>query len=199
MCIGNWFYKKGIKYRDAGQVMRGIIDVVSKNGNVLLSIPVKADGTIDEAEQVIVDNIGRWFAVNAEAIHGTRPWLAFGEGPSIREDEADRPKGGIFFYRRVPYTPADLRFTAKGDTLYAFAMAWPIDGQLLIRSLAKGANNLGGSVTSVSLLGSKEAFAYRQSADGLEVTLPANRPCEYAFVLKITGLTWPILRECQRP
>lgn len=199
VCIGNWFYKKGLKYRDAGQVVRGIVDVVSKNGNVLLSIPVRPDGTLDDAEQVIVNNIGKWFAINAEAIHGTRPWLAFGEGPSIKENEADRPKGGIFFYRRLPYTPADFRFTAKGDTLYAFAMAWPNDGRLVIRSLAKDAKNLGGSVTSVSLLGSKETLAYRQSADGLEVSLPATPPCEYAFVLKITGLTWPILRECQRP
>lgn len=78
-------------------------------------------------------------------------------------------------------------------------MAWPNDGRLVIRSLAKDAKNLGGSVTSVSLLGSKETLAYRQSADGLEVSLPATPPCEYAFVLKITGLTWPILRECQRP
>lgn len=199
VCIGNWFYKKGTKYRDAGQVVRGLVDVVSKNGNVLLSIPVRPDGTIDEAEQVIVENIGKWFKVNAEAIHGTRPWIAFGEGPSITEKEADRDKGGIFFYRRAPYTPVDFRFTTKGNTLYAFIMAWPSDRHLVIRSLAKKAKNLGGAVAGVSLLGSKETLACRHTSQGLEVTLPANPPCEYAFVLKISGLTWPILHECQRP
>jgi len=199
VCIGNWFYKKGLKYRDAGQVVRGLIDVVSKNGNVLLSIPVKPDGTIDEAEQAIVENIGKWFAVNAEAIHGTRPWIAFGEGPSIQENEPDREKGGIFFFRRVPYTPCDFRFTARGDTLYAFAMAWPSDRRLVIRSLATNSKNLGGTITQVGLLGTREAVPYRQTAEGLEVTLPENPPCQYAVVLKISGLTWPVLHECQRP
>ena len=200
VCIGNWFYKKGIKYKDAAQVVRGIIDVASKNGNVLLSIPVKGDGTIDDAELLVVNNIGKWFKCNGEAIHGTRPWIAFGEGPSIHEDtEKDRPKGGIFFYRHLPYTPSDFRFTTKGNTLYAFAMAWPKDRHLVLRSLATNSKNLSGAITQVSLLGSKAPLPYRQTPEGLEVTLPANPPCEYAYVLKINGLTWPILHECQRP
>jgi alpha-L-fucosidase len=199
VCIGNWFYKKGLKYRSADQVVRGIVDVVSKNGNVLLSIPVREDGTIDDNEQVIVDNIGKWFAVNGEAIHGTRPWIAFGEGDSIVEDsEPDRPKGGIFFYRHKAYAPTDFRFTTKGNVLYAVAMAWPENRQLVIRSLAQGAKQIQGAVTSVRLLGHPDPVPFTRTTQGLEVSLPVKKPCEFAFVLKIEGLKWPILRPCQQ-
>ncbi|HHV56119.1 MAG TPA: hypothetical protein GXX55_11870 [Firmicutes bacterium] len=121
-----------------------LVDVVSKNGNLLLNFPLKPDGTLDEEAEKIVKQIGSWMAVNGEAIYCTRPWKVFGEGPT-------RARGGYFAEGKVSYTPEDFRFTKKGDTLYAICMAWPESGQVTIRSLAQGSG--AGRVNSVKLLG----------------------------------------------
>jgi alpha-L-fucosidase len=113
-CIGQWHYDRGLYERDgyvpAPAVIRMLIDIVSKNGNLLLSVPVRADGTIDEKEDAILDDIAEWLAVNGEAIYGTRPWKVFGEGTGIR-------------------------FTTKGSVLYAHILEWPAEGRILIKSL----------------------------------------------------------------
>lgn len=174
-CIGNWFYKTGLQYKPASTVICMLADIVSKNGNLLLNIPLKHDGTIDaEAEKVLAD-LGAWMAVNGEAIYGTRPWKVFGEG---------RPQGGGDLNedgRR--YSARDIRFTTKGDALYALVLGWPDDGRTRVRSLAKAA----GTVSRVSLLGHSGELQWTQTEAGLEVVLPAKRPSEHAFALKIIG------------
>ena len=105
-CIGQWHYKRDIEYKSVGQVIRILVDVVSKNGTLLLSIPQRGDGTIDDKEREILKNLGQWMRLNGEGIYGTRPWRTFGEGPTEtpRGRDADNP---------IPYTAEDLRFTTK--------------------------------------------------------------------------------------
>jgi alpha-L-fucosidase len=135
-CIGDWHYRRSTfeqhKYKSAATVIRMLIDIVSKNGNLLLNIPVRGDGTIDSDEQKVLADLAEWMPANGEAIYGTRPFTVFGEG-------AQDVKGSGNFNERQsrPYTAEDIRFTTKGDTLYAFALAWPENGnKLSIKTLA---------------------------------------------------------------
>ena len=127
----------------------------------------------------MLEQLAAWTAVNGEAIYGTRPWLVYGEGKV-------RPKGGAF-HEDFAYTADDIRFTTKGKTLYAVALGWPKDGRLLVRSLAKPAQGSGNAIAAVGLLGYQGSLAWKQTADGLLVTLPAEKPCDYTCALKITG------------
>ena len=176
--IGDWYYNKNWKYRGADWVIQMLVDIVSKNGNLLLNVVQRPDGSLDpEAEQVL-DKMAAWIAINGEAIYETRPWLVHGEGPL-------RAKGG-HFGEDFAYSAKDIRFTSKGEkTLYAFAMGWPADGKIVIRSLAKFPE-VTGKITGVSLLGAGDV-KWTHAADGLEVQLPAQKPCDYAVALKITG------------
>lgn len=174
-CIGNWFYKTGLQYKPASQVIHMLADIVSKNGNLLLNIPLKHDGTLDAGEEQVLAALGAWMDVNGEAIYGTRPWKVFGEG---------RPQDGSHFNEDgQQYGAGDIRFTTKGDALYALVLGWPADAMVRVRSLAKAA----GTVTKVSLLGYGGELQWTQTEAGLEVMLPAKEPNEHAFALKIIG------------
>lgn len=190
-CIGNWHYDRRIYdnkgYKSARTVVQTLIDVVSKNGNLLLSVPVRGDGTIDEQERAIVEEIGRWMAVNGEAIYGIRPWAVYGEGPVARE--AAIPKAGASFSegKGRPFSVADVRFTAKGKTVFAFVMGWPGTGKVLIEAMGSASAHLSAPIQRVELLGDKRALAFEQTAQGLVVTFPANMPAlAYASALKIS-------------
>jgi alpha-L-fucosidase len=176
-CIGSWYYAKGIHYKSPGEVVRLLADIVSKNGNLLLNIPLKADGTLDAVEESVLKGIGAWMNVNGEAIYGTRPWQVYGEGEI-------RAKGGAF-QEQFAFSAKDIRFTTKGEVLYAIALGWPADGKLRIRALAAAA----GKIRQVSLLGSREPLVWSQQDHGLAITLPEKKPCEHALVLKILGDT----------
>ena len=118
-CIGNWYYKQGIKYKSATTVITMLADIVSKNGNLLLNIPPRPDGSLDDEELAILRQMAAWMKINADAIFATRPWKVFGEGPI-------KAKGGKFGERNErSYTAEDIRFTMKGETLFAIALGWP--------------------------------------------------------------------------
>ena len=187
-CIGGWHYDRRLfdhrKYKSAKTVVHTLVDVVSKNGNLLLNIPVRGDGTIDSEERAIVENIGAWMQVNSEAIYGTRPWKTFGEGPAL-ESAAPISAQGFNEGKGKPFGADDIRFTTKGKTLYAIMLGWPQGNETLIKKLAT-ADDLG-KVSGVSLLGSGQ-LAFQQTPAGLKVQLPANAPCKDAFALKIEGI-----------
>ena len=182
-CIGDWHYKKGIKYKGVPQVVHMLCDIVSKNGNLMLNIPVRGDGTIDDDEIAFLQELAKWMDVNKEGIFDTRPWKIFGEGPP-------EAKGGMFNENKMVYSAADIRFTTKGpDTLYAYFLGWPTDGKLTIHALGKGGPTpapLDQAIQSVSLLGSSEKIAWTQDADGFHATLPTAAPSEAACALKLT-------------
>ena len=188
-CIGDWHYKRSIfethTYKTPRTVIHTLIDVVSKNGNLLLSIPVRGNGTIDEDEHAFLTALATWFPANGEAIYGTRPFTVFGEG---EQDLTDNK--GFSEDKQRPYSSTDIRFTTKGPTLYAFFLGWPADegrsGPLAIRSLARSSRHLAQPVRRVDLLGTDTALRFTQNSDALHVTLPERKPNEYAYVLRIT-------------
>jgi alpha-L-fucosidase len=161
-----------------------LVDIVSKNGNLMLSIPVRGDGTIDDDELKVVESIAAWMGPNGEGIFATRPWRAYGEGPSVTSPAPTGQFGGARDVR--PYTSEDMRFTAKGDVLYAFAMAWPENGTLTIKSLAQGSADFPREIARVELLGARGPLVFARDASGLVVNLPAAKPDDYAHTLKIT-------------
>jgi alpha-L-fucosidase len=152
---------------------------VSKNGCLLLNIGPRPDGTIPDEVQKILLEVGQWLTVNSEAIYGTRPWKIFGEGPT-------QVVGGSFKDTATqPYTSQDIRFTTRGQTLYAIALAWPADGKLVIKSLASGSGLSPGKTSKIELLGSESSVKWLRTPQGLTVTLPSQRPSDYALALRI--------------
>ena len=174
----SWGYVKNQDYKTVDSLVDDLVDIVSKNGALLLNIGPKPDGTIPEPEQEMLLEIGRWLKVNGASIYGTRPWRVYGEGPTR---VVEGPFGDT---KRKPFTGEDIRFTTRGDILYAIALAWPDSGRLVIKSLGGGANKT--RVKDVSLLGYSGTLEWKQTARGLEVNLPGAKPCEYAFTLKIS-------------
>jgi alpha-L-fucosidase len=170
-CIGSWHYDRGIyergHYKSANTVIRMLVDVVSKNGSMLLSVPVRGDGTIDEKERAIVEGIAAWMDVNKDSIFGTRPWKVCGEGPQLA-DAAPIQAQGFNEGRGKPFTGEDVRYTTKGDALYAFVMGKP-SGQVRFTKLGTAEALLDGEVTSVEQLGAGEV-KWTRGDDALLVT-----------------------------
>jgi alpha-L-fucosidase len=186
-CIGSWHYDQGIydrkEYKSAKTVIHMLADVVSKNGNLLLSVPLKGDGSPDELELKIVDEIGVWMTQNGEAIHRTRPWKIYGEGP-VSEDALPMNGQGFNEGKSKPFTQADVRFTTKGKTIYAIVMAKP-DGAITIKSLGSKAGLVEGKIKSVSVVGSDESAKWSVGDEGLKLEALAKAPNDIATVVKI--------------
>ena len=178
--IGDWYYNKHWKYRGAEWVIRTLVDTVSKNGNLLINVVQRPDGSLDKEALQVLEDLTAWMAINSEAIYETRPWLVHGEGPT-------KVKGGSFG-EDFGYSAKDLRFTMKkdGSALYAAALGWPTEGKVVIRSLAKFPE-VTGRVKDVRLLGCSDKLSWTHDGSGLTVQLPAQKPCKFAIVLKITG------------
>jgi alpha-L-fucosidase len=155
-----------------------LVDVVSKNGNLLLNIGPRADGTIPVEIQQVLLAVGDWLHINGEAIYGTRPWTIYGEGPT-------NVVAGTFHEGDTkPYTTEDFRFTAKGNVIYAIQMAPPTNRKALIHSM--GTSSMSKKVKSVNILGSGESVSFSQTAQGLSVDLPPISPRAFAICLRIT-------------
>ena len=170
----SWGYIEGEENKSPNQIIDDLVDIVSKNGNLLLNIGPRSDGTITEGQQEVLLQIGGWLSVNGEAIYGTRPWKVAGEGSQ------QGTAGAFTDNEETAYTAQDIRFTAKGDVLYAISLAWA-DKDVVIQSVG---NDL--KVASVELLGSDKTLKWRQTNAGLQVNFPAEKPTEYAHAVKIT-------------
>jgi alpha-L-fucosidase len=177
----SWAYASGIQYYSTDRLIDDLVDIVSKNGCLLLNIAPHPNGTIPEEQQERLRGIGRWLKVNGEAIYGTRPWNVFGEGPTTTL------QGHLADLKFDGFAPEDVRFTRSkdGNTLYAIALGWPTKSrELVIRSMK--AENFGKrSIRSAEMLGCDEAIQWIRTADGLKVAFPQRKPCEHAFVFRI--------------
>jgi len=206
-CIGNWHYDRSLyeqnRYKSAKTVIQTLCDVVSKNGDLLLNIPVRGDGTIDDKEQAVLEGIGVWMDVNKECIFGTRPWKIFGEGPA--SGGAALSAQGFNEGKGRPNSAADFRFTTRGNVLYAIELGWPTNA-VAIKSLGKSAGLLDKSIRNIELLGGNQKtrlpaerpatllmqngagkkLAWTQTGGALVIQPPENKPNDIAIVFKIT-------------
>ncbi|VGO19316.1 alpha-L-fucosidase [Pontiella sulfatireligans] len=171
--IGPWGYKAGAKYVESGLVIDKIVDIVSKNGNMLLNIPIKADGSLDDQATQLLKDVGHWFDVNGEAIYATRPWVISGVGDTDMDHKA----------QISPMTCEDIRFTRNKENtvLYATVLDWP--GSKLVLKTLEGTDL--SDVRSIRLLGVDGELKWTQSANGLQINMPSEPACEYAYSVRI--------------
>jgi alpha-L-fucosidase len=174
----SWGNIKDDTFKSPKFIVHQLIDIVSKNGNLLLNIGPKSDGTIpDEVQSVLLD-VGAWLKVNGDAIYGTRPWKIYGEGPT------KVTAGSFHDTDTAEYTEEDFRFTAKEGALYAIELAWPASGEAVIHSLGKK-SLVGQEIASITLLGSDARISFEQQSDGLRIKLPTQPPGKYAYAYRI--------------
>ena len=184
-CLGNWHYDRTLYeqngYKPADMVIKMLIDIVSKNGNLLLSVPIRGDGTIDEKEESILDEMSAWLKINGESIYGTRPWKIYGEGPDV-----ENPDDSGSEWRKTPYASGDIRFTSKGDILYVFPLDWPTDGNtIIVDALKENSEHYTDRIKKVFLLGYNKSLEYHRTEEGLLIELPDVRPNDISPVIKI--------------
>lgn len=186
-CLGDWHYNNGVyqrgRYKSAATVAKLLVDIVSKNGNMLLSVPLRADGTPDEKEIAILKEFGEWMRVNKESIIGTRPWKIFGEGPIADADIKINAQG----FNDGQYTKAgadEIRFTQTDKHIYATALAWPADRKITIRSLAMGSRLYPEKISKIELLGYGKV-KFERKADAMTVYLPETATNSIMPVIRI--------------
>ena len=183
-CIGDWHYNRAryndYGYKSAATVIKTLIDIVSKNGNLLLNIPVRGDGTIDDKEVVILEGIAQWMKINKESIFDTRPWKVFGEGPAV--DAINPMKEQGFNEGKVILTAKDIRYNQKKNVLYASLLGAPTD-DICMKLLGK--KNLKEKIKSIRLLGSREKLVWKQNSDSLVIQKPKYIPNDISVVFVI--------------
>ncbi|HYP14610.1 MAG TPA: alpha-L-fucosidase, partial [Bryobacteraceae bacterium] len=180
-CVGNWHYHKQQVYKTPKRVVDMLVDIVSRNGNLLLNFPLPNSGALDTQELSILSEITKWMAVNGEAIYSSRPWKTFGEGPGT----APPPSNARFNEQaRQDLTPADVRFTTRGKALYAFVMGVP-DKEAVIKALGTGSSYAPGKIENVELLGHKGKVSWIQEEGSLTVQMPPQSPSAHVVTFKI--------------
>ena len=186
-CVGQWHYHRGITYKTSKKVIDLLVDIVSKNGNLLLNFPLPNSGELDPEEITTLDGITAWMQVNSEGIYATKPWKVYGEGPSTKVviaktgKEFDPNEG-----KKPDLGASDIRFTTKGNALYAFVQGWPAR-KAVIASLGTSSPKAQ-KIAAAHMLGHSEALPFTQQADGLHVTMPSTRPAtaDIGIALKLT-------------
>ena len=172
-----WSYIEDDEFKSPATIIHDLVDIVSKNGNLLLNVGPRADGVIPaQATQLLLD-LGAWLDVNGEAIYGTRHWERFGEG------DTEVVVGHLTERGNQPFTAKDVRFTQKDNALYAIVLGWP-GSEAAITSLGSG-SSVGGRIRGVSMLGSDEPVTWKQDENALTVSTPGQRPCDHAYTFKI--------------
>jgi alpha-L-fucosidase len=180
-CIGGWHYKKGQKYKTGKNVVDLMCDIVSRNGNLMLNVPLPNSGKPDDEELKTVEEITKWMAVNSEGIYGTRPWkIAGSAAPPAAGNNAFNERN------RKDLTADDVRYTTKNNTLYAFVMGWP-EHEAVVPTLGLGGKNQVGKIRSLELLGHRGKLKFTQDEQSLRVTLPPEKPSDHAICFKIVG------------
>lgn len=183
-CIGDWHYKRDITYKTPKTVVDLLVDIVSKNGNLMLNFPLPNSGMLDDSELKVLEGITNWMQVNAEGIHGTRPWKISGQRPLPK---ATRPEDTAFNEKdRKDLTAEDFRFTTKGQALYAFMMGWP-GKQAVIPALSSSSSHAPGKIERITLLGQPAPLKFTRDASALKIDLPDNPPSDYAVAFHISG------------
>jgi len=175
----SWGYIKNWQSKTPNKLVDDLVDIVSKNGCMLLNVGPRADGTIPDDQKEVLLEMGKWLKVNGEAIYGSRPWKIFGQGPTAVAVGHHSEK------QNKDFTGEDFRFTTKDNMLYAIALEWPTTKEINISELGKGAKHCAWDIESVSLLGSDEKLKWEQTNKGLVITLPASKPTDYASVFKV--------------
>ena len=174
--IGSWFYNATSDIELSPRVIiHNLCDIVSKNGNLLLNVGLKPDGTLPEHERQTLVEIGRWLDVHGEGIYGTRAWKVFGE---VDTDIVP----GDFLQNEQPMTARDIRYTHRDGTLYAFFMDKPSDGRIVLHDV--GTTSLG-DIQSIRLMSEEAALNWTMESDGLVVTLPQTYEEQHAYALQI--------------
>ena len=178
--VGDWVHRPGIFY-DSGMVIHQMLEAVSRDGNYIINLTMNPAGELDAGGTKTLKEMGDWMDINGEGIYDSSAWDVWGEGEivMIKRGLLDKEQA------KTPYTSRDIRFTVGTDgAVYAYVMAWPEDGKILIRSLGNGA----GAIANVKLLGSKEPLQWEQTATGLKIILPSSSTSKFAWGLKVTGV-----------
>ena len=202
----SWWYHEDIEYRSADRLIDELVDMVSKNGRLLLNVGPKPDGTFHEDAKDRLIKMGEWLRVNSEALFGTSAWVLYGEGPTeLKESrlrnyanekdfdfdrldeliQSGQIRSGHYTQDlEIKYQPEDIRFTVKGDDLYAICLGWPGE-QVKIESLGSRAALLPGEIKNITMLGVDEELKWEHRPEGLFINTPTEKPCNYAFSFKI--------------
>lgn len=178
---GAWFYRPNAKFKTPNELVDILVDIVAKNGSMLLNVPPNPDGSIPQVMKDLLADMGKWLAINGEAIYGTRPWTIFGEGPTRL------PEGGHKIEKiKIVYKNSDIRFTKKSDKVfYAIVMDKP-EGETVIKSLSTQLGVLNSKIENIELLGSNDTITWERNESGLVIKTPNELPSDYAHAYKIT-------------
>ena len=177
--IGDWYYRTGQKYKTSTEVIQMLVDIVSKNGNLLINVVQTPEGDLEPDMLKILEEIGEWTSANGEGIYGSRPWKIYGEKP------ADKPvKKQGRFDENFGFSSKDIRFTLKGSTIYAYCLGKP-EADISIKSLAKNSKYAEKAVASVAMVGSNERISWKQTTDALIIRKPSKMPVWQVIGFKI--------------